>query len=465
MNTISINQQLNDFYNYLSYNDRVIFSAKFGDGKTFFLNEFKEEHKKEYHFITLYPINYSLSDNNDIFEYIKRDILFQLEEDKLLSSIDIEAAISTIANWDNIKEVLNFLLSFIPQGKFLSKIISKAGQLASQYDERKTSFGEYDKFFELQKGGIYENDGYTKLIETTLSYIKEHGKKTILIIEDLDRIDPAHLFRILNIFSAHVDRKYMPSKNNSSNCLNKFCFDKIITVCDIDNICKIYHHFYGANTSFNGYIKKFSSDRPFRYSITDIARNLLFHEKCHFDINNITVSDKNTEFKDFITDMKIKLESLTVRDIIDIINNFELRKKDEHIPYYRSYRLAPINSFSMFLIILKRLEINIDTAIECFLKCNQYDLINCIGVNWGLLKENNTLLGQTTFIFPDHLDTLTNKINIHKHIVSDRIYTDIELDINSSDCYGKIIKNQLPTDPLRKRIQQIMDILKKHIKL
>lgn len=190
---------------------------------------------------------------------------------------------------------------------------------------------------------------------------------------------------------------------------------------------------------------------------------MLFYEKCHIDINNIIINDKNTEFKEFITNMKIKIESLSIRDIIDTINNFDLRKKDEHIPYYRSYRLASINSFTMFLIIFKRLDIDINTTIDCFLKCNQYDLINCIGINWGLLDENNTLLGQTLFIFPNHLGTLTHKVNIHKHFVKDYIYTDIELDIKKSDCYSEIIKNQLPTDLLKDRIQQIMNILKKHI--
>lgn len=464
MDLIPIDRQLNGFYNHLSYNDRIIFSAKFGDGKTFFLDEFKKKYNKEYYFITLYPINYSLSENKDIFEYIKRDILFQLGNDGFLSSIDIEAAINSLANWENIKEVLNFLLSFVPQGALLSKLIGKAEQLAIQYNERKTSFGNYNKFFEQQKGGIYENDGYTKLIEITLSYIKEHGKKTVLIIEDLDRIDPAYIFRILNIFSAHVDRKYMSSANTTSSCLNKFCFDKIITVCDYDNVRKIYHHFYGADTSFNGYIKKFSSDKPFRYSITNNARNILFNEKCHFDINNITINDKNMEYEEFIKNIRIKLDSLSIRDIIDIMSSFELRrKKKEEIPYYRSYRLAPINSFSMFLITLKRLDIHVDTAIECFIKCNQYDLINCIGINWGLLNENNTQLGQALFLLPNSQNLLIHKVNICQQSVKNQVYTDAKLDIKNSNCYSEIIKNQLPSDFLRKSIQQVMKILKKYV--
>lgn len=32
--------------------------------------------------------------------------------------------------------------------------------------------------------------------------------KSVLIIEDLDRIDPAHLFRIMNVLSSQVDNPY-----------------------------------------------------------------------------------------------------------------------------------------------------------------------------------------------------------------------------------------------------------------
>lgn len=57
-----------------------------------------------------------------------------------------------------------------------------------------------------QRGGLYEYDGYTQLIKEALEYVKIHEeKRTCLIIEDLDHIDPGHLFRILNVLGAHVD--------------------------------------------------------------------------------------------------------------------------------------------------------------------------------------------------------------------------------------------------------------------
>lgn len=86
-----------------------------------------------------------------------------------------------------------------------------------------------------------------------------------MIIEDLDRIDPAHIFRILNVFSAHFDR-YGVDKTCGDN---KFCLDKIVTVCDINNIKKIYAHVYGDNTDFTGYISKFSNSKEYIYSLKD----------------------------------------------------------------------------------------------------------------------------------------------------------------------------------------------------
>ena len=64
-------------------------------------------------------------------------------------------------------------------------------------------------------------------------------KKVVLIVEDLDRIDPAHLFRILNIFSAHIDYCYKNAVIPDRSIVgNKFGFDNIVLVCDFSNIKK-----------------------------------------------------------------------------------------------------------------------------------------------------------------------------------------------------------------------------------
>lgn len=81
MDTIDISQNIQDFKQVFENESRIIFSAKFGDGKSYFLKEFMksyDEKKNDYYFITLHPVNYVVEENRDVIEYIKRDILFQL---------------------------------------------------------------------------------------------------------------------------------------------------------------------------------------------------------------------------------------------------------------------------------------------------------------------------------------------------------------------------------------------------
>ena len=77
-NMISLETELLSFDRYFEANSRCILSAPFGEGKSYFLNEFIKSHVDEYDFITIYPTNYQICDNRDILEYIKRDILFGL---------------------------------------------------------------------------------------------------------------------------------------------------------------------------------------------------------------------------------------------------------------------------------------------------------------------------------------------------------------------------------------------------
>lgn len=106
---LPIDSPMSEFYDHLSYNKRIIFSAKFGDGKTYFLKEFIEKDKEEYLFITIYPVNYQVEENKDIFEHIKRDILFQLCKEQLINDkIDVNTIIRHTFNKSNITELVDF---------------------------------------------------------------------------------------------------------------------------------------------------------------------------------------------------------------------------------------------------------------------------------------------------------------------------------------------------------------------
>jgi len=69
----------------------------------------------------------------------------------------------------------------------------------------------------------------------------------------------------MNVFSAHFDQ--MNYWDGESQLVNKFGFDKIIMVCDLDNIRKLFHSFYGVESDFGGYIDKFFSMRIFQFNL------------------------------------------------------------------------------------------------------------------------------------------------------------------------------------------------------
>lgn len=164
MEPIPIEKELTAFKEHLDINERTIFSAKFGDGKTYFLNEFKNKYsdknkkkvdkKEKYYFITLYPVNYSVAENQDIFEYIKRDILLQLANDEKLNQIDFEAIANSIFTWENLKEVICFLISCMPKGEILNKILEKGENFAKKYEEEQITFQKYESWFTSQKRRI-----------------------------------------------------------------------------------------------------------------------------------------------------------------------------------------------------------------------------------------------------------------------------------------------------------------------
>ena len=273
LDSVNISGKLNDFAQYLETTDRIILSAKFGDGKTYLLNELRKDEamQNKYEFFTIYPVNYSVAKNEDVFEYIKRDIIVQLHERKLLKNIDLNALFASVLTSDDFTSVVSFLLSFVPMGEFYNKVYHKFLEIKNKYDEKKHTADKYLSKFANTAGCIYEEDGYTTLIRMAIEWISQDhslngeerkAKKPVLIIEDLDRLDPKHLFRILNVVSAHIDDSDRPDIVG-----NKFGFSNIVLVMDYDVTKHIFHHFYGAEACYEGYMSKFLSREPFRYSI------------------------------------------------------------------------------------------------------------------------------------------------------------------------------------------------------
>lgn len=276
LDSINISGKLNVFAQYLETTDRIILSAKFGDGKTYLLNELRKDEamQDKYEFFTIYPVNYSVAKNEDVFEYIKRDIIVQLHKKKLFENIDLNTLFGSVFTLDDLTSVVPFLLSFVPMGELCNEGYSKFLEIKKKYDEKKHIVDKYLSQFANTAGCIHEEDGYTKLIKMAIKWISQDhslngevkkAKKPVLIIEDLDRLDPKHLFRILNVVSAHIDDSDRPDIVG-----NKFGFSNIVLVMDYDVTKHIFHHFYGAQACYEGYMSKFLSREPFRYSIKSI---------------------------------------------------------------------------------------------------------------------------------------------------------------------------------------------------
>lgn len=295
MKVIDVTPEINRFENHLKVNDRTIFSARFGDGKTYFLKKFIEEYSDKYEFIVLYPVNYQIAPNEAIMEYIKRDIFFQLIlKGKMKPGIEIPN--SVLFQWYLSKnsgvlfsDVMQVMTSLpVVDSKWqtaLGTLITISKEITdkiSDFKQFKKELESEDDFAKAVKvieqlssgaGNIYELDLLSYLIIRTLQQIKNDGKETVLIIEDLDRVDPAHLFRILNVFSAHIDRVYQCSdksvKDAEGNIVevdtlkNKFGFDKVLLVLDYETTHHIFSHFYGEQANYLGYISKFIEHNVF----------------------------------------------------------------------------------------------------------------------------------------------------------------------------------------------------------
>lgn len=261
-------------------NNNIIFSGIYGIGKSFFINDFfNNQHSEKYIPIFLTPVNYSVANNEDIFEYIKADILLQLLNKVPcdLNNCQISTSVATyyyIKN--NLSSIIGNILSTAEKVCFKTDIIHQLLELKKnikkfQEDNSSSEDKEIETFINdlsQKQGSIYESNIITQIIQTLISNSKEGNKKeAILVIDDMDRIDPEHIFRILNIFSAHND--FCGSNEH------KFKFDKNIFVCDIENIRKIFYAKYGADVDFSGYIDKFYSKEIFYFqNEREIARSI-----------------------------------------------------------------------------------------------------------------------------------------------------------------------------------------------
>lgn len=328
-------------------NKRILFSGRFGTGKSYFLKHFFAN-QKEYDVFYLNPVNYQVAQNEDIFELIKFDIILELLGKGWLSNSKEKLDKLLLIQFFILNKSSNFIfdiINYIPKiGKIgdISKSLTSLCNTFEDYKQDMTSKSDteiaemYIKCIENQSGSIYEIDPITQLIYSSLSINKPLSNKSVLVIDDLDRIDPEHIFRIFNIFSCH----YTDQPNED----NKFGFEKIILVCDIENISKIFYSKYGQDVDFSGYIDKFYSYRCFNYcndkSVQE-AIDMIFQPLYTYHRNEkqqFTIDTVKFFLLDFINSKAINIRDLqkiqqlenpfTKRKVLYVSNSFEFSQYD-----------------------------------------------------------------------------------------------------------------------------------------
>lgn len=290
-NYIPVDDAMQRFEDHLLSHDRVVLSAKFGDGKTFFLNKFKEKCKMDeespFVFITLYPVNYQVLGNKDIFELIKHDVLLQILQagiidvhyeitDKMAFEFYIQSHFCTVGEsfFEMLKScgaddvVTRGFLAAFKSVNWLKSLKDKVGEFKKEIDQ--TAF--LDNYLStFDENSVYENDIITKIIRDNIkAYQEKNGKRVVLVIEDMDRLDPAHLFRIMNVFSAHMDYGYRSMQPIDSSLVgNKFGVSNVVFVMHEKNTEALFHHFYGEYADYDGYMSKFYNKDIFRFSLAE----------------------------------------------------------------------------------------------------------------------------------------------------------------------------------------------------
>ncbi|MDL5045274.1 P-loop NTPase fold protein [Oscillatoria amoena NRMC-F 0135] len=369
-------------------NKRIIFSAPFGTGKTYFLKKFFDGRKTKEKVIHLFPVNYSVSSNEDVFELIKFDILLQLLEDESIELDDNSFSTFFIAQFfllHNADKVVEWILNrFGKVGKAVNKHAQMIERVVKAYQkfehEMQTNADKstaVDFLFAIKnkQGNVYESDAITNLICGLIQQYEENYQKTVLIIDDLDRIDPEHIFRLLNVFAAHFDI--------GAPDTNKFGFDKVIFVCDINNIRNIFHAKYGTATDFTGYIDKFYSTDIFTFdnmdaTITFVTEKVLSHLKQNSLQQSIKL-EHIRNYSPFKQLFEYVLKRLVVAKAINYrglqkISNFTLNFKEVKIG---KNEVTNYNSIVVLMLnILKKLLGDYESVLNALSKAKDSQLLD-----------------------------------------------------------------------------------------
>ena len=427
---VPVESAIQEFSEHLMCHPRTILSAKYGDGKSFFLDAFVKDKavKKRFKFITIYPVNYQVLENQDVFDVIKYDILLQMGlNDMLDESVDISARDAFLfcmktQGLDLTESLFNVAGSIegAPKvkaigkiGSALTKVVQKIKEAVAEYKEYKAGdLGVLDKYVEkIDKLPAYEEDSVTKIIQNGIASWRKRNrngkKRVVLLFEDMDRIDPAHLFRILNIFSAHMDFSYRyGNKPNNSLFGNKFGVDNVVMVIHYENLESIFHHFYGVDTCFEGYIHKFADKGKFVYSLKEEAIKYYYKS-----LHNVTGIEEES-LKRILNDNRLQLK--TLRDLGNSLD--EVRQQCKEVN-------GIIVDIAALMACMRRLGIGDHEIVRSFNRALSDDIKTWLKYLYPYLIHFNLLKGSSVYIkesdgkqYCYEFEVYNNSVNVHTAI-------------------------------------------------
>lgn len=402
---VPVTPAIQEFREHLKCHPRTILSARYGDGKSFFLDAFIKDKdvKKEFKFITIYPVNYQVLENQDIFDVIKYDILLQmglndmLDETVEISSFDAFLFCMKSNGLDLIGRLFDIAgnIEGAPKVKAIGKIGSVSTKLVqtiknavSEYKQyKKGDAGILEKYIaDIDKVSVYEEDPVTKIIQNGIAaWRKKTGngkKRVVLIFEDMDRIDPAQLFRILNVFSAHMDFSYRYQiKPDDSLVGNKFGVDNVVMVIHYENLESIFHHFYGENTCFEGYIHKFAGKGKFIYSLR--AEATKYYYQCLHSITGFSID----ALKQVVPEDRVRTK--TLRELSNSFDDIDSQcKLIEGTP----------DNMVLLLACMRRLNMDDNEIVSCIRRAVYSDFKTWLAYLYPSLKFFNKLNGDSVYL-------------------------------------------------------------------
>lgn len=396
---IPMDDAICEFQCHLISHPRTILSARFGDGKSFFLDHFIKDRGKKFLSIRLYPVNYQVLDNKDIFEFVKRDILLQLIYNNLIPEDyeipeDLAFAFYIRNNRVGLFEDLLKFASMMPGAntKLAAAGITTLKKITKDFKKfknEKTYNGFLEKYInDTNNHFLIEEDAITHIIRDCFDrYRKAHkGRRIALFFEDMDRIDPAHLFRIMNVLSAQMDSLYQMGIRPDVNAfgINKFGVDNIVLVMDYDNLKAIFAHFYGDDVNFKGYVHKFTSGEIFKFSIKE--------QQYEYIIKQLA---KDTTFKE--TFLKAILpndvfSNYSIRDLTQALYNTVSQIKEKVVYSIPSKNVCINSGVLKLFVFLRRLSKSDECIKEIYLTALHKQPMDFLPLLGGYyLKFRNTI--------------------------------------------------------------------------